>query len=80
MTIPGAGLRTANAMVASLGDPQRFRNSKAMGCYIGLVRHKTRPDLPTIQHRTSVGDMSIWAMRCQQDIAGRIVVPMVRGA
>jgi len=37
MTIPGVGLRTAEAMVAYLDDPQRFRNSKSVGCYLGLV-------------------------------------------
>ena len=37
MTIPGVGIRTAEAMVAYLDDPERFRNSKSVGSYFGLV-------------------------------------------
>jgi transposase len=36
-SIPGVGLRTAEAMVAFLDDPQRFRTAKAIGAYFGLV-------------------------------------------
>jgi len=36
-TIPGVGPRTAEAMVAYLDDPKRFRNSKRIGSYFGLV-------------------------------------------
>ena len=36
-TIPGVGIRTAEAMVAYLDDPQRFRTSKSVGSYFGLV-------------------------------------------
>jgi transposase len=36
-TIPGVGLRTAEAMVAYLDDPHRFRSSKSLGAYLGLV-------------------------------------------
>jgi len=37
MTIPGVGLRTAEAMVAYLDDPARFHRNKAVGAYLGLV-------------------------------------------
>jgi transposase len=37
MTIPGVGIRTAEAVVAYLDDPTRFTNSKAIGSYFGLV-------------------------------------------
>ena len=36
-SIPGVGLRTAEAVVAFLDDPHRFRHSKAVGSYFGLV-------------------------------------------
>lgn len=36
-SIPGVGLRTAEAMVAFLDDPGRFPRAKAVGAYLGLV-------------------------------------------
>jgi transposase len=36
-SIPGVGIRTAEAVVAFLDDPQRFRHAKAVGSYFGLV-------------------------------------------
>lgn len=36
-TIPGVGIRTAEAVVAYLDDPHRFRRNKSVGCYFGLV-------------------------------------------
>ncbi|NQT88214.1 IS110 family transposase [bacterium] len=36
-TIPGVGPRTAEAIVAWVDDPRRFRTSKSIGSYFGLV-------------------------------------------
>jgi hypothetical protein len=36
-SIPGVGLRTAEAMVAFLDDPHRFERAKQVGAYFGLV-------------------------------------------
>jgi transposase len=36
-SIPGVGLRTAEAVVAFLDDPHRFAHSKKVGSYFGLV-------------------------------------------
>jgi transposase len=36
-TIPGVGIRTAEAVVAYVDDPHRFRRVKSIGCYFGLV-------------------------------------------
>lgn len=36
-TIPGVGVRTAEAVIAYLDDPARFSNSKQVGSYFGLV-------------------------------------------
>jgi transposase len=36
-TIPGVGIRTAEAVVAYLDDPHRFQNSREVSAYAGLV-------------------------------------------
>jgi transposase len=36
-SIPGVGMRTAEAVAAFVDDPNRFRNAKAVGRYFGLV-------------------------------------------
>jgi transposase len=36
-TIPGVGVRTAEAVAAFVDDPDRFRRAKAVGRYFGLV-------------------------------------------
>jgi len=36
-SIPGVGIRTAEAVAAFVDDPDRFRNAKAVGRYFGLV-------------------------------------------
>lgn len=36
-TIPGVGLRTAEAVAAFLDDPRRFEHSQQIGAYFGLV-------------------------------------------
>lgn len=36
-SIPGVGVRTAEAVVAFLGDPSRFASGKEVGAYAGLV-------------------------------------------
>jgi transposase len=36
-TIPGVGPRTAEAVLAYVGDPQRFSRTKQLGAYAGLV-------------------------------------------
>jgi transposase len=37
MTIPGVGVRTAEAVVAYIDDPRRFARNKSVGTYFGLV-------------------------------------------
>jgi transposase len=36
-SVPGVGVRTAEAVAAFVDDPQRFRRAKAVGRYFGLV-------------------------------------------
>lgn len=61
-TIPGVGIRTAEAVVAYLDDPLRFAKSKQVGSYFGLVPaqdqsgatnrlgHITRSGPPAVRH------------------------------
>jgi transposase len=37
MTIPGVGIRTAEAVVAYMDNADRFRRNKSVGCYFGMV-------------------------------------------
>lgn len=55
-TIPGVGLRTAEAVVAFIGDPQRFPNAKAVGRTFGLVPSQDQPgDRNRLGHITREG-------------------------
>jgi transposase len=36
-SIPGVGVRTAEAVAEYIDDPHRFRHAKAVGRYLGLV-------------------------------------------
>jgi transposase len=36
-TIPGVGVRTAEAVVVYMADPERFRRNNSVGCYFGMV-------------------------------------------
>ena len=61
-SIPGVGIRTAEAVVAFIDDPHRFANSKRLGSYFGLVPmqdqsgnknrlgHITREGSATVRH------------------------------
>lgn len=37
MTIPGIGMRTAEALVAWIDNPARFKRNKSIGAYFGLI-------------------------------------------
>lgn len=61
-SIPGVGIRTAEAVAAFIDDPHRFGSSKKLGAYFGLVPsqdqsgnknrlgHITRQGSPTVRH------------------------------
>jgi transposase len=61
-SIPGVGIRTAEAVAAFIDDPRRFANSKCVGAYFGLVPtqdqsgntnrlgHITREGSATVRH------------------------------
>lgn len=37
MTIPGVGRKTAEALVAAIDDPHRFKNSRHLSSYLGMT-------------------------------------------
>ena len=67
-SIPGVGARTAEAVVALIDDPHRFRNAKAVGRYFGLVPSQDQSgDRNRLGHITwenppelARGDLFIW--------------------
>ena len=42
MTIPGVGIRTAEAVAAYISDAERFRRNKLVGCSLVWFSAKTR--------------------------------------
>ena len=55
-SIPGIGVRTAEAVAAFIDDPHRFRNAKAVGRYFGLVpRQDQSGDKNQLGHITREG-------------------------
>jgi transposase len=55
-TIPGVGVRTAEAVAAFVDDPARFPNAKAVGRYFGLVPSQDQSgDLNRLGHITREG-------------------------
>lgn len=55
-SIPGVGIRTAEAVAAFLDDPHRFQNAKAVGCTFGLVSSQDQSgDKNRLGHSTREG-------------------------
>jgi transposase len=55
-SIPGVGIRTAEAMAAFVDDPHRFSSAKAVGSYFGLVpRQDQSGDKNQLGHITREG-------------------------
>lgn len=55
-SIPGVGIRTAEAVAAFVDDPHRFRDAKAVGRYFGLVpRQDQSGDRNQLGHITREG-------------------------
>jgi transposase len=55
-TIPGVGVRAAEAVAAFIDDPHRFRDAKAVGRYFGLVPSQDQSgDRNRLGHITRAG-------------------------
>ncbi len=48
MTIPGVGQLTALAFTAAVDDPERFRRSRDIGAYLGLVPRRYQSGIGSI--------------------------------
>jgi transposase len=59
MTIPGVGIRTAEAVAAYVDDPQRFRRIKSIGCYFGVVPCEDTSVKSRFGHITKEGPSSV---------------------
>lgn len=65
-TIPGVGLRTAEAMVAFLDNPHRFRHAKQVGAYFGLVPCQDQSaDKNRLGHITREGAPVVRRLLCE---------------
>ena len=58
-TIPGVGPRTAEAVVAYIDDPNRFRRNKSVGCYFGLVPSEDTSVTARLGHITKEGPATV---------------------
>lgn len=59
-SIPGVGLRTAEAVVAFLDQPRRFARSKQIGAYFGLVPSQDQSgDVNRLGHITREGPATV---------------------
>ncbi len=58
-TIPGVGIRTAEAVVAYIDEPNRFRRNKSIGCYFGLVPCEDTSVKTRLGHITKEGPPTV---------------------
>ncbi len=59
MTIPGVGIRTSEAVVAYIAQPDRFRRNKSVGCYFGLVPCEDTSVKTRLGHITKDGPATV---------------------
>ncbi len=59
MTIPGVGIRTAEAVVAYVDDAGRFRRNKSVGCYFGMVPCEDTSVKSRLGHITKDGPATV---------------------
>ena len=78
-TIPGIGARTAEALVAWIDDPRRFRTTKAIGKYFGLVPcEDSSAGKRRLGHITREGPSVVRSLLNQAAWRARSVSPQVR--
>lgn len=66
MTIPGVGQLTALAFVAAIDEPDRFRSSRDVGAYLGLVPRRWKSgEVDYTGSISKCGDLALkdWALR-----------------
>jgi transposase len=78
-SIPGVGIRTAEAVAAFIDDPHRFQNAKAVGQYFGLVpRQDQSGDKNQLGHITREGAPVVRRMLAEAAWQARRRSPTVR--
>lgn len=78
-SIPGVGLRTAEAVVAFLDDPHRFPHSKAIGAYFGLVPGQDQSaDRNRLGHITCEGPATVRHLLVEAAWQAQRLSPTVR--
>ena len=71
MTIPGVGVRTAEAFVAYVDDPGRFGRSNKVGAYVGLVPcQDASADKDRLGHVTREGPPTVRKLLCEASWQG----------
>jgi len=79
MTIPGVGIRTAEAVVAWVDKPKRFRRNKSYGCYFGVVPcENTSAGRDRLGHITKQGPSFIRQFLVEAAWQGRRHSPVIR--
>lgn len=77
-TIPGVGPRTAEAMVAYIGDPMRFQNGKQVAASLGLVpRQFESGDMQRMGRITKRGNTLVRTLLVEVAWLGRQVNPVL---
>ena len=78
-SIPGVGIRTAEAVVAFVDDPHRFPNAKAVGRYFGIVPCQDQSgDKNRLGHITREGPSVVRKMLAEAAWQARRRSPTVR--
>lgn len=78
-TIPGVGVRTAEAVVAYLDDPRRFARNKSVGTYFGLVPcQDASADRNRLGRITREGPTTVRRLLVQAAWQARLRSPKVR--
>jgi transposase len=78
-TIPGVGPRTAEALVAWIDDVHRFRRSRQVGCYFGLVpcQDQSHPS-NRLGHITGDGPAVVRQLLCEAAWQAKARSPFLR--
>lgn len=78
-TIPGVGPRTAEAFVAYVDDPRRFRKSKCVGSYFGLVPSQDQSSSTNrLGHITKQGPGTVRGLLVEAAWRGTLCSPSLR--
>jgi transposase len=79
MTIPGVGIRTAEAIVAYVDDIDRFGRNKQLGTYFGLVPcQDSSASVNRLGHITREGPATVRKMLCEAAWQGVWRSPTIR--